>query len=199
MPSALSPIPIEVESLCVRDGEVRLRVDPERSFELQRLDGCVQMEVADGFSLAARRLAGLVSGYGQPVLAIGDVRGAPPEIARAELDGSLRAGGTAELRFDGRVHATSISKHALEAAGVPAVRLSGWAGGGSLAMIPSQLRATLEQLDLAQVPYVCDRASGVVSGSIEARHLFEPRARTSMRNCAPSGCGGFELEAVGVC
>ncbi len=115
-PRALSPIAIEVESLCVRDGQVQLRAAPSRRFELRPLDACVRLHVADSFGLSLRRVSGVLSHEGQAVLAIGH---AQAQLARAELAGSLTAGGTAELRFDGRLVATAISKQTLEAAGVP--------------------------------------------------------------------------------
>jgi autotransporter translocation and assembly factor TamB len=121
--SALSPVPITLERVCVTNGRVELALE-SRTFTVRSLDVCARMRIDDAFEAALQRISGEVWSGKHELLALrpdaGAIETSCDGVARGAVKGRLRVGGTSELAFDAHLGLRGFCSESLRALGVDA-------------------------------------------------------------------------------
>ncbi|HEY2735127.1 MAG TPA: hypothetical protein VGI70_14120, partial [Polyangiales bacterium] len=125
-----SPIAVGVDKLCLSAGTVQLQPQPERRLTLHRIDSCLKLDAGRSLEVAIGRLNGELAQNDRPALRLTKPEALPPLAAlapaepndpalmRAALSGKFRFRSAADMAFDIRLGARSLSARTLQAFGV---------------------------------------------------------------------------------
>jgi autotransporter translocation and assembly factor TamB len=186
VPGALSPITIDVDRLCLDQGQVRL-VLADRTLALQHVAACARLHVADALHVRLPAISAELLQDGTRLLSFRAARAQSDAEPSARLSGRLRAAGPKPLAFDAHLQLHGIDAQALRRAGVDASFLR--------AAIAANIHATRrdEQLEArAELAAGHDRLQ--LTAALDRDQHLQARVRTS--RLAPSELTRFQLQPI---